>query len=480
MARSKKNQDYISFLGESSNQVTGSMYLVKFGNHKLLLECGLYQSSKNDYLDAYKVNSRKFDFDPAEIEFVFVCHAHVDHCGLLPRLVKEGFRGQIITTEETAQILKPLLLNSSYILKSEAYVMSQRFAREYKPIYEDSDVYAAINLVKPFEEYNHLFRLNDEISFQWLENSHCLGAAQLQLVMTDRLKTRKILYTSDIGSLNSCNHFVRDTYVPDFFNDVVIMESTYGSKARGKRKKRKYDNEHLKVAIQTTLERNGSVVLPAFSFSRTQELLMTLYDLFGNDPNFSTEIVVDSMLSVDLCRVYSNILKDDELLEWRKVLEWKNLNLIKKKEASVSNLGKNCSQIVISSSGFCTNGRIIDYLQKHLRDENSMIVFSGYVGDNPSYLAYRIKNAENQKFITLNHQKVKNKASCIAMSSYSSHADHNDLVKYAQMLRTNRIVLVHGEPEAKKELKNAIESAISTNNSTAQVVVSNRKMKIQI
>lgn len=476
----KKNADCVNFLGEAANGVTGSMYLVEFEDLKILLECGLYQSSKNDYLDAYKVNSRKFDFDPKSIDAVFVCHSHIDHCGLIPRLVREGYRGPIYMTADTSYMMKPLLLNSSYILKNEAYIMTMRFGREYKPIYEDGDVYAALNLIEPCQEYNHLYRFNEILSFQWLENSHCVGAAQLQLVLTGRHKSRKILYTSDLGPLKSNNHFVRDTYIPGFFNDLVIMESTYGSKSRSKRKSRKFDIEHLKAAIETTLARKGSVIMPAFSFARTQELLVTLYELFGDDPSFTTEVVVDSMLSVDICNLFSMILSGDDLEFWKRAMSWKNLKLIKNKDSSLENLRVNRPQIVVSSSGFCTNGRILDYLQKYVKDENSMIVFSGYVGDNPSYLAYRIKNSQYAKYLQFNHTRVKNKANCITMSSYSSHPDHDDLVKYGGSIKTNQIILVHGEYEARCELKEDIEKECSLNNKSTKVIIAKRKLKIQL
>lgn len=480
MARRKKNQDYISFIGESSRTVTGSMYLVQFGKYKILLECGLYQSSKNDYLDAYRVNTEKFEFDPSEIDFVFNCHAHVDHCGLLPRLVKEGFRGQIIMNDETKKFVFHLLMNSAYILKDEARILSNRFGRDYKPIYEPSDVYHAMDLVHTYSEYDRLFQLDEGIRFQWLTNSHCPGACQLQLILTGENKEKKILYTSDIGSLQSPNHFVGKTEVPDFFNDIVIMESTYGDPARSKRKTRKFDLQHLDSAIRTTLDRNGSVLLPAFSFARTQELLVSLYELYGKDPEFTTEIVVDSMLSVDLCRTYEQVLIDDEYLLWQEIMNWKNLRLIKPKDQSLENLSRKTSQIIISASGFCTSGRVLDYLCKLIKDENSMIIFSGYIGDNPSYLAYRIKNAEGQKTITLNHHRLKNKANCITMSSFSSHANTSDLVTYAGAQNTNRIVLVHGEPEAKQELKQLISKEFSRQDKTAQVIASRKNMIIEL
>lgn len=280
MAKKKKKGDGIYFTGQSSIDVTGSQYLVKFDEYQVLIECGLHQSSSNDYLDSYKVNSAKFAFSPSEIDFVFVAHPHIDHCGLLPRLVKEGFRGEIITTRNTAFIMKALLMNCAYIVEDEARVLSKRYHREYKPLFDEGDVLKTMALVHVYDEYNIVKVLNEKISFQWLKNSHCIGAAQLQLILQNELKTKKILYTSDIGALHTRNHYVEDTEIPDMFSDITIMESTYGLDKRMSKKTRSFDLEHLKVAINTVIERKGSVILPCFSFSRTQELLTNLYLLF--------------------------------------------------------------------------------------------------------------------------------------------------------------------------------------------------------
>ena len=130
MGKKKIKNDGIYFTGESSVDVTGSQYVVKFGDYQCLLECGLHQSRSNDYLDSYRINAAKFKFKPSEIDFLFVAHPHIDHCGLIPRLVKEGFRGKIISTPQTAMVMKPLLLNSCYIVNDEARVLSKRYGRE--------------------------------------------------------------------------------------------------------------------------------------------------------------------------------------------------------------------------------------------------------------------------------------------------------------------------------------------------------------
>lgn len=308
MSIKKLKGDGIFFTGKASEDVTGSQYLIKFGGRQILLECGLHQSSSNSYLDSYKINAEKFRFKPSEIDYVFVAHAHIDHSGLLPRLVKEGFHGKVIATGRTAAVMKPLLLNSCYIINDEARVLSKRYKRDYSPIYEEKDVYETLDLIYEHDEYNRVYKLDDVVSFQWLHNAHCVGAAQLQLILTAGGKKKKILYTSDIGALSTKNHYVTDTEVPEGYNDLVLLEATYGNSKRSSAKTREQDVKHLKSAIDTTLVRGGSVVLPCFSFSRTQEMLTTLYEIYGEDQRFTVPVIVDSKLSCEISELYSHIL----------------------------------------------------------------------------------------------------------------------------------------------------------------------------
>lgn len=476
--RKKLKEDGILFCGSNAVDVTGSMTLIKFGNKQILLECGLYQD--NSYLEAYNVNSEKFKFNPIEIDYIFVGHCHIDHIGLLPRLVKEGFCGKIILTYATSVMAKYLLLNCVFIIADEARLLSKRYNRTYEPLYTEDDVWNTLKLFEVYDKYDNLYPLDDVITFQWLKNSHCVGAAQLQLILNDGIKRKKILYTSDIGALETKNHYVENTEIPQFYNDIVIMESTYGVNNRTSKKTREFDVEHLRVAINTVLERQGSLILPAFSFSRSQELLTTLYLLFGENESFTTPIVVDSMLTCDICDAYGNVLSDDDYELWDKVYNWKNVKYIKDKIDSQACVLDSTPKIVISSSGFCTNGRILSYLTQYLKDINSMICFSGFVGDNESYLSYRIKNGKTHKTININKKPVPNRADCITMSTFSSHANFNDLMKYGGNLSTNLLILVHGSLEAKNCLKEHLKEEISKNDKTYKVKCSEKDMIIPL
>lgn len=480
MSKKKIKSDGIHFIGEAANDVTGSQYLVKFGESKCLLECGLYQSRSNSYLDSYRINSAKFKYKPSEIDFVFVAHPHIDHCGLLPRLVAHGFHGKIIVTQNTALVMEALLKNCAYIVEDEARVLSKRYGRTYSPIYTSADVETTMNLVSVYDEYNTPYKLSNEVSFQWLRNSHCLGAAQLQLILSNKRKTRKILYTSDIGALRSDNHYLHNTEIPAMFNDVVIMESTYGSKDRMVTRKRETDLAILKSAIETALSRGGSCILPCFSFSRTQELLTNIYELFSKEKEFNTPVIVDSKLSCEISNLYPRMLDSEGCELWTKVSSWENVHFVSEKPDSQVWLANNTPKIVISSSGFCTNGRVVKYLQKYLKDSNSMIVFSGYTGDNQSYLSFRIKNFRNHRTISINKVPVPNKADCITLTTMSSHAGHNDLLKYGSSLNTNKLVLVHGSKEGKTCLAEELKKEISKNDNTYRVLVSTKDMVVHL
>ena len=476
MSKKKFKRDGVYFIGESANDVTGSQYLVIFDGHNYLLECGLYQSKSNSYLDSYRINSAKFSFNPSEIEYVFVAHPHIDHCGLIPRLVKEGFRGKIITTMKSAMIMKSLLGNCAFIIQEEARILSKRYGKIYEPLYSHDDVQKTLALIEPHDEYDEMITLDETTSFQWLKNSHCVGAAQLQLVLKSKYKTKKILYTSDIGALKTENHYVDDTEIPEVFSDVSIMESTYGDVKRVVKRHRSEDMKLLKTAVLTVLERGGTIVFPAFSFSRTQEILTSLYELFGEDKDFMYPVVVDSLLSVELCKLYGGVLNDDRRTEWLNVANWKNVRYITDKDESKANIADNMPKVVISSSGFCTNGRVINYLAKYLADRNSMIVFSGYVGDNPSYLSYRIKNCPARRTIKINHEIVQNLADCVALKTFSSHANRDDLIKYGSSLNTNKLILVHGSTESKTSLMQDLKQQISKNDRSYKVLCSCKNM----
>lgn len=478
IAKKKLISDGIHLYTNNAADVTGSSLYIRCNGKQLLIEMGMIQ--QNDYLENYKLNSEKLPFDPSEIDYIFVGHAHIDHIGRIPMLVKQGFRGKIITSHATAMLMKPLLLNSAFILKSEANALSCRYKREYIPLYEESDAHNTLNYIYEYDDLHTKYMLDDVVSFEWLENSHCVGARQLRLnLVNSKGLTRHILYSSDIGSLSTKNHYLKNTEIDTRSYNYAFMESTYGLKSRENKKTREFDLEHLRVAINTVMERGGCFMLPCFSFARTQELLTNLYEIYYNT-DFEYDIVVDSMLSVDICNLYDELLEGDDLELWKKVKNWKNVKFITDKESSIACVKDHRPKVVISSSGFCTNGRILSYLHEYLSDENSMVCFSGYTGSDNSYLSYRIKNYKDNKLIKISGDPVKNLADCISLYTMSSHANRKDLIEYGSSLNTEKLILLHGSVEAKNCLKEDLQKEISKKDKCFKVVASSKDMFLKL
>lgn len=476
--KKKLKDDGIYLYSNNAADVTGSSIYVRVNGKQFLIEMGLIQ--QNDYLENYRLNSEKLPFNPTEIDYVFVGHAHVDHIGRLPMLVHQGFSGKIIASHATAMLMKPLLLNSAFILKSEASILSYKYKRDYSPIYDEDDVYKTLELVYEYDDLHTEYVLDDIISFEWLENSHCVGARQLRLNLKNQNGVcEHILYTSDIGGLNTDNHYLLNTEIDTRPYKYVFMESTYGLKGRENKKTRDFDLEHLRVAIETVMERGGTFIMPCFSFARTQEILTNLYEIY-HDKDFPYDVVVDSMLSVDICNLYDELLTGEDLKLWEKVKSWKNIKFITEKDESLACVKAHIPKVVISSSGFCTNGRILSYLHEYLSDENSMICFSGYVGDNNSYLSYRVKNYKENKIIKISGDPVENKADCISLMTMSSHANRKDLIEFGSELNTQRLILLHGSVEAKNSLKEDLQKEISKKDKSFKVIAATKDMFLKL
>jgi metallo-beta-lactamase family protein len=272
MSKKKKNKLKVSFIGNNSCDVTGSMILIELEDKNILLECGMVQS-QNSILD-YKTNASAFPFKPKNIDYVFINHTHTDHMGLSPKLVRDGFHGKIITTPMTARLMKPMLLDSSNIIRRDAVSISKKRGTEIEPFYNDDDVYNTLDMINTYE-YNQVIQLDENISFKFLHNSHIIGAAQLELYIKDKSGyVSKILYTSDLGSFKTDNYYVDNTEKCVKAN-IVISESTYGSKEKDHKINRKKDLEKIKTVVnQVCVQDKGRILIPVFSLARCQQIFI--------------------------------------------------------------------------------------------------------------------------------------------------------------------------------------------------------------
>lgn len=476
----KKTKNGVLLVGKASEEVTGSMYLVTFNNHQMLLECGLHQTAKDNLLEAYRINTAKFPFDVKKVQWVWINHPHIDHSGLIPRLYAEGCRARIITTRANAKIIALLWYNSAYIMNKEAIRLSKQTGRVYKPVYTKEDVDLALSFIDYYDDMDKVFALDKDVKFQWLKNGHCLGATQLQLILGTNGDTKKIMYTSDLGAIKPVNHFVSETEIPDFYNDIVIMETTYGDPKRKIKKKRSFEIEKMKSIINTTIDQHGTVVFPAFAFAKMQEILISLYESYGNDPEFKTQVYVDTMLGVDICKAYLNILEGEDKEQWKRVLSWSNLHLIREYEESEVLLRDDHSKIIVSASGFATNGRVVNHIKKVVKDSKNAIVITGYPGAIDAYLARRLITNKTKNKITIDGVEYPYRACLYELDTFSSHMDYNGLLTYGGKTRTNNLVLVHGDMEGKLKLKPNLIEERSKNNLNGNVIIGKQGMFIEL
>jgi metallo-beta-lactamase family protein len=473
MAKRKKEKSNIKikFVGKSADSVTGSMIYIETFNKKILLECGLFQS--NSIKDDYKINSKKFEFDPAKLDYVFINHAHADHSCLTPRLLKEGFDGKIITTPATAKILEVMFYDSAHIIESDAERLSKMNGYTVEPLYYTCDVQAALEHMYEYG-YDDIHVLDECISFKFLRNCHIFGAAQLELYIKDELGVQKtILYTSDLGNASFKNYYTEDTEYCTKAN-IVIAENTYGSSERTiKKKDRDTDIEKIRSAIDTVTDfRCGRVLIPSFSLHRTPTIMTIIYELFHEDSMFDVPVIVDSPLSNKLLDVYRNNLEGEDRVKFEEVMNWKNFRFVTSYEESKMWQMDKKPKVVIASSGNILAGRSVSYTKEFITHTNDMILFIGFSPENS--IATKIKQGKNKKTITIEGKQYKNRCDIMDLRSFSSHIQRDGMLDYYSNIKADLICLVHADMDSKIEFKKSLEEELSKKGKTTRVIAVNK------
>ena len=468
MSKKKKTKIKISFVGNNSCDVTGSMILIETQYKNILLECGMMQSFSS--IVDYKENAKSFPFKPKNIDYVFLGHAHIDHIGRLPKLVKDGFIGKIIATEITAKLLKPMLTDSANIIRKDAEYISKKREIDYEPFYNVDDITNTLDLTYEYD-YGTVYELDENVSFKLLHNSHLIGACQIELFLkTSTGHIEKILYTSDLKGLQNKNHYVEDTQFCTKAS-VVISECTYGAIGKNGSENRNKDLEKIKTVVnQVCLMDKGKLLIPVFSLSRAQEILTNLYNLFGEDKNFKIPIVLDSPLIWEITKTYKEALKGEHKELFKKVCSWENVRFIKDYNESKVCMRDNSPKIVLSSSGFLHKGRSIQYLKEYISSVKNHILFVGY--SPPNSIASKIKLGK--KNITIDGMSYKNRCGITILNSFSSHIQREELLNYLKNINCDKIYLVHGGQSGKIEFQESLESELTKCNKTTKVICTNK------
>lgn len=448
----------IQFWG-AARTVTGSMHLLTINNHRLLLDCGLYQGRRKD---AFEIN-RRLPFNPAEIDALILSHAHIDHSGNIPSLVKLGFKGAIWCTSATRDLAAAMLQDSAHIQESDVRYVNKRRRRQgknpFEPLYTRQDALAAIEQFQSVE-YGRPFSPAPGVEARFLDAGHILGSAVTVLDIDDRGRRKRLVFSGDIGRKNL--PILRDPR-PVAGADIVIMESTYGQREHASSGQAR---EALRQVVSDTHQRGGKVIIPAFAVGRTQELVYALHQLTIEQAIPSLDVYVDSPLAVNVTEIFRLHPEcyDDEM----KALMLSNnghdpfgfsrLRYVRDVEVSKQLNDLDRPAIIISASGMCEAGRILHHLKHNIEDGRNTVLFVGYQAEQT--LGRKI--LEGNKVVPILGEEYRLRARVEKVDGYSAHADRHGLLNWLEAGRAEgdprHIFLVHGEAESSLALAEAIRA----------------------
>ena len=435
-------------------EVTGSQHLLEVNGKKILLDCGLFQGHRQE---AYEKNSW-FGFDPTEIDVMVLSHAHIDHSGNIPALVKKGFKGVIYCTEATQNLCEVMLLDAAYIQESDAEYMAKSHPETalypIEPLYTTEDAEFALKSFKGMP-FNKKFDICEGVTVTFREAGHVLGAAIVVLdIKEKKAKKKRLVFTGDLGRYKL--PIIKDPYQVKTA-DFLLCESTYG------------DREHdpieegipaLARAINRTIKRGGKVIIPAFALERSQELIYGLHLLVDEKkiPD-NLPIFLDSPLANAITDIFR---KHIELFDKESKKDFKNANPFAMRQLKqVTNIddSKKLNNfigpcIIISASGMCEAGRIRHHLKNHIEDPKNTIVAVGYMAENT--LGRKI--VEGNPMVRIFDKMYKVNAEVVILEAFSAHADKNDLDSYIKPIKgLKKILLVHGEKDQSRPFAKRIE-----------------------
>ena len=431
----------LTFFG-AAKAVTGSCHCVEVNGKRILIDCGLQQG--RDERD-----NRVLDFAPGYIDYVIVTHAHIDHTGRIPLLVKQGFHGRIVATRLTGQLMSIMLRDSAHIQESDAQWQNQKGRRAgrapVEPLYTIADAEHAMELVETCE-YGELVDLCEGVRLRFTDAGHLLGSACAELWLTEEGVTRKIVFSGDLGNVDQ--PIIRDPQTIDEA-DYVVMESTYGDRLH---EPPESYTEALAQIIDETFEQGGNVVIPSFAVGRTQELLYFMREMkeegmVRSHPDF--RVCVDSPLANEATRIYSGNLHgylDEEAIEALKggaLFQFPGLTLTETSEESKALNLDASSKVILSASGMCDAGRIRHHLKHNLWRRECTIVFVGYQAEGSLGRAL----LEGAKSVKLFGEEIAVNARIVNFKGLSSHADRDHLLAWAKHYapKPRHIFVVHGE-----------------------------------
>ena len=453
----------ITFLG-ATKTVTGSNYLIEAAGKKFLVDCGMWQGKA----ELEEENYQEFEYDPKEIDFMLLTHAHIDHSGRIPKLYKEGYRNKIYAHKATCDLCTIMLPDSGHIQEQESTWKNRKRMRKgeepREPIYTAEEALKCLEIFEPVQ-YDEIIDITPEIHARFNDAGHMLGSSIIELWVEEDGKRIKTVFTGDLGN-NDIPLLNEPTMIED--TDYLVMESTYGSRLHMRNDHKAEDFLNI---VSETLDNGGTVVIPSFAVGRTQEILYEIDKLkdIRKDEEFrrkyktlmKTPVYVDSPLAISATEVFKenmNLFDEEtqkEISKGENPLEFPGLKFTMTADESKALNEDPTPSIIISASGMCEVGRIKHHLKHNLWNPKSTILFVGYQA--PGTLGYNIVNGA--KKVKIFGEEIAVNARIEYIEGYSGHADQEGLMNfiYSFIQKPKHIFLVHGEEESQEVLKSKIE-----------------------
>jgi metallo-beta-lactamase family protein len=458
---------YIQFLG-AAGTVTGSKHLINTGDlsgkngFQLLIDCGLFQGPK----EWRERNWRNPPILAKEIDAVILTHAHLDHCGWIPRLVKEGFHGPIYATPPTIDLCGIILPDSGHLQEEDAKFYNKVKKSKHDPalpLYTFDEAEDSLHYFKPVH-VGDTVKLSPEISFRFVPAAHILGSCMAEVSLTIDGQTRRLLFTGDIGRVR--DHKVAPGKVIHYgpqegeTADLVVMESTYGNRVHPKED----PLPELAELIANTAKRGGSVIVPAFAVERTQKFVFILKHLMESGQIPRIPVFCDSPMAIKAVEIF---LKHDEeysdetremIRKYGSPLQWPSFTFASTPEESKKINETRMPAVIISSSGMVTGGRILHHLAQRLPDPRNLVLFIGFQA--PGTRGFTIKNKSDEVKIFGDYVPIR--AQVAALEQFSDHADPPELLQWLRTFKNQptNTYLVHGEPDASSQLRDLMNKEL--------------------
>ena len=450
---------YASFysLG-AAEEVTGSKHVLEVDGKSYLIDCGAFQGSR---AEADRKN-RNFGIAEDRIEGVILTHGHFDHCGLLPLLTKQGYKGNIYATPATRDIASLIMMDSANIQARDAIYLQKQAKKKgekfnWTPLYTEQDAIAAVGQTVGIS-YNRPIAIEDGVSLEFYDAGHILGSSIAAIRIKKDGQEMNILATGDLGRKGK--PIIRDPAVPEIAPDYIILESTYGDRLHGSTDSAV---EKLGAIAKRTVEKKGKIIIPAFAIERTQELVYYFHLLVDEGVIPEIPIYVDSPMATNATTIfqlhpecYSEEIKEAFIKHHKNPFGFNNLHFTTSVQESKALNDHNGPLIIISADGMCEAGRIQHHLIHNIRDPNTTIMTVGYMAENT--LGRRIRNREKE--VKIHGEWFKVNAQVEEINAFSAHADYKETLEWLKTLDTSRlksILMVHGEKKAQAFLKKYLE-----------------------